>query len=49
MAASLPLFAGMDRGTPPLIIGLLMAGFGLGFGLVGEVLILVIHNEVDPR
>jgi EmrB/QacA subfamily drug resistance transporter len=49
MAATLPLFAGMDQDTGPLVTGLLMALFGLGFGMVGEVLILAVQNEVPPR
>jgi hypothetical protein len=36
MAVTLPLFAGMDRSTPPVATGLLMAVFGLGFGMVGK-------------
>jgi EmrB/QacA subfamily drug resistance transporter len=49
MAATLSLFAGMDRGTARLVTGLLMALFGLGFGMIGEVLILAVQNAVPPR
>jgi MFS family permease len=49
MAITLFSFAQLDAATPPLTLGLLMALFGLGFGMVGEVLILAVQNAVDPR
>ena len=49
MAITLFSFAQLDAATPPLTMGLLMALFGLGFGMVGEVLILAVQNAVDQR
>jgi EmrB/QacA subfamily drug resistance transporter len=49
MAVTLFSFARMSATTAPLTTGLLMALFGLGFGMVGEVLILAVQNAVDQR
>jgi sugar phosphate permease len=39
----------MDAATDRLTTGLLMALFGLGFGMVGEVLIVAVQNAVEQR
>lgn len=49
MAVTLVLFSQMGIATAPLTTGLVMALFGLGFGMVGEVLILAVQNAVDRR
>lgn len=49
MAVTLFLFSTIDAATPPLVTATVMAMFGLGFGLIGEVLILAVQNAVDPR
>ena len=49
MCATLFLFTRMDAAMAPLIAGLLMALFGVGFGMVGEVLIQAVQNAVDQR
>ena len=49
MAITLVFFSQMGTATPPLTTGVVMALFGLGFGMVGEVLILAVQNAVDRR
>jgi MFS family permease len=49
MAFTLMLFSQMGIATAPLTTGFVMALFGLGFGMVGEVLILAVQNAVDRR
>ncbi len=49
MAVTLSLFSQMGADTAPLTTALVMALFGLGFGMVGEVLILAVQNAVDQR
>ena len=49
MALTLLLFSRMDAATDRLTTGLLMALFGLGFGMVGEVLIVAVQNAVEQR
>jgi EmrB/QacA subfamily drug resistance transporter len=48
-AATLVGFATIDGATSPLVIGALMAGFGFGFGMIGEVMIVAVQNVVDGR
>src|SRR5262249_19236154 len=48
-AASLVGFALMDGQTSALVVGALASVFGLGFGMIGEVLILAVQNEVSGR
>jgi EmrB/QacA subfamily drug resistance transporter len=49
MAVTLFLFSQMGPATAQLTTALVMALFGLGFGMVGEVLILAVQNAVDQR
>jgi EmrB/QacA subfamily drug resistance transporter len=49
MAITLVFFSQMGTATAPLTTGVVMALFGLGFGMVGEVLILAVQNAVDRR
>jgi predicted MFS family arabinose efflux permease len=49
MASTLLLFSRLDAGTAPAIIAGLMAAFGLGFGMVGEVLMQAVQNAVEQR
>jgi hypothetical protein len=49
VAVTLFLFSQMGTATPPLTTAVLMALFGLGFGMVGEVLVLAVQNAVDLR
>jgi len=49
MAVTLFSFSHMAVGTAPATTALLMALFGLGFGMVGEVLIVAVQNAVDQR
>ncbi len=49
MAVTLFWFSRMDAATAPLTIAIVMALFGLGFGMVGEVLILAVQNAVDQH
>jgi EmrB/QacA subfamily drug resistance transporter len=49
MAVTLFSFSQMGTATAPLTTALLMALFGLGFGMVGEVLILAVQNAVDQH
>jgi EmrB/QacA subfamily drug resistance transporter len=49
MAATLAFFARMDAATEPMTTGLAMAIFGIGFGMVGEVMILAVQNAADLR
>jgi predicted MFS family arabinose efflux permease len=49
MAVTLLLFSQMGAATAPLTIAPLMALFGVGFGMVGEVLIVAVQNAVDQR
>lgn len=49
MAVTLFLFSQMGTDTAPLSTALVMALFGLGFGMVGEILILAVQNAVDQR
>jgi len=49
MAVTLVLFSQMGPATPSLTTGLEMALFGLGFGMVGEVMILAVQNALDRR
>jgi Na+/melibiose symporter-like transporter len=49
MAVALSLFAQMGPATEPLTTALLMAVFGVGFGMVGEVMILAVQNAADMR
>src|SRR5262245_59385778 len=48
-AASLAGFALMNGQTPALVVAALTSLFGLGFGMIGEVLILAVQNEVSGR
>ena len=47
--AALVGFALIDAETPLLIVGALMAAFGFGFGMIGEVMILAVQNAVSGR
>jgi EmrB/QacA subfamily drug resistance transporter len=49
MAAGLLALSTMDAGTGTATIALLLAFFGLGFGLVSQVLTVAIQNAVDRR
>jgi EmrB/QacA subfamily drug resistance transporter len=49
MALALWLFARMGPSTEPLTTAEFMAMFGVGFGMVGEVMILAVQNAVDQR
>jgi hypothetical protein len=49
MAVTLFLFSTMDAATPAFVTATLMAIFGLGFGVIGEVLILAVQNAVEQR
>ncbi|HEX6513360.1 MAG TPA: MDR family MFS transporter [Chloroflexota bacterium] len=49
MAAMLALFARMGSTAAPAASALLMAMFGLGFGMVGEVLLQAVQNAVERR
>ncbi|MBA0050024.1 DHA2 family efflux MFS transporter permease subunit [Streptomyces sp. AJS327] len=49
MAVGLVLLSGMDRRSSTLEMGLRFAVFGLGLGLVLQVLVLVVQNAVDYR
>jgi sugar phosphate permease len=49
MAITLSLFAQMGPSTEPLETEVLMALFGLGFGMVGEVMIVAVQNAVQQR
>ncbi|HLG69280.1 MAG TPA: DHA2 family efflux MFS transporter permease subunit [Chloroflexota bacterium] len=49
MAVTLFLFSRMGPQTAPLMTATLMALFGLGFGMVGEVMILAVQNAAEPR
>ena len=49
MAITLYLFAGMSTSTDPLYTAVLMAVFGVGFGMVGDVLILAVQNAVAQQ
>jgi EmrB/QacA subfamily drug resistance transporter len=49
MAAGLLLLSRMDAATSRATASLFMIVFGLGFGMVSQVLVLAIQNAVDPR
>lgn len=49
MGLALYLFSQMQPDTPPLTTATLMAIFGLGFGTVGDVMILAVQNAVHPQ
>jgi EmrB/QacA subfamily drug resistance transporter len=49
MAAMLAALSQVDQTTTPLMTALVMAVFGLGFGMVAEVLIMAVQNAVDQR
>jgi MFS family permease len=49
MAAGLLALSTLDAGTSTATIALLLAFFGLGFGLVSQVLTVAIQNAVDRR
>jgi EmrB/QacA subfamily drug resistance transporter len=49
MAVALMRFSQMGPAAQPLLTGLLMAAFGMGFGMVPEVLIMAVQNAVEPR
>lgn len=48
-AVTLVGLALIDRATSPLVVVALVAGFGFGFGMIGEVMILAVQNVVDGR
>jgi EmrB/QacA subfamily drug resistance transporter len=49
MTISLFLLSRMDASTTKLISSLLMLIFGLGFGLVSQILVLAVQNSVDRK
>ncbi len=49
MAVGLILFAQMDAGTSRATASAFMVVFGLGFGMVSQVLVVAIQNAVDRR
>src|SRR4051794_24353852 len=49
MAAGLLLLATMDRGTTRTTTSLFLVVFGLGFGMVSQVLTVAVQNAVDRR
>jgi MFS family permease len=49
MAAGLFLFSRMDASTSRTTAALFMVVFGLGFGMVSQILVLAIQNAVDRR
>ena len=49
MATGLYLMSTMDAGTSRAITSLFMVVFGVGFGLVTQVLVLAVQNGVDRR
>src|SRR3989442_8024926 len=49
MAVGLFLLSRMDAATTRLIASLFMLVFGLGFGMVSQVLVVAGPNAVDPR
>ena len=49
MTVALALLAGVVRHPSQVVTGLVLALFGLGFGMVGQVLIVAVQNSVDRR
>jgi EmrB/QacA subfamily drug resistance transporter len=49
MSITLYLFGQMGTATEPIATAVLMVLFGLGFGMVGEVMTLAVQNAVDQR
>ncbi len=49
MTVALGLLAGVVRHPSQVVTGVVLAVFGLGFGMVGQVLIVAVQNSVDRR
>jgi EmrB/QacA subfamily drug resistance transporter len=49
MGAGLLLFSTLGAGSSRLTAGLYMIVFGLGFGMVTQILVVAIQNAVEPR
>jgi predicted MFS family arabinose efflux permease len=49
MSVGLLLFAQMDAATSRVTAAVFMVVFGIGFGMVSQILVLAIQNSVDPR
>jgi EmrB/QacA subfamily drug resistance transporter len=49
MAVALALFSQVGPTTDPVLTALLMAAFGVGFGMVPEILIMAVQNAVEHR
>lgn len=49
MAVGLPLLSTMDTHTSQVTAALFLAVFGLGFGLVSQILTVALQNAVDRR
>lgn len=49
MTVTLVLFSQMVPATDPILTGVLMVAFGVGYGMVPEVLIMAVQNAVDHR